>query len=73
MKQCVLDLMTVQTDLWLMISIAQVAYASWSKAALKEAEALSLRHRRLPECNGVLELSVIEALDLHVNPSGLHG
>lgn len=54
----------------LLIANWQIAYSAWNKAALKEAEALLLRHHRLPECNGMLELTVMEAQQLSVNTGG---
>ena len=47
--------------------LSQGAYSTWSKAALRETEGLLQRQLRLPECNGLLEVTVVRAEQLTLN------
>ena len=47
--------------------MSQGAYSTWSKAAQKETEGLLQRQLRLPECNGLLEVTVVRAEQLTLN------
>ena len=48
----------------------QEALAEWTQTALKETDAHLQRHLRLPELNGILEVTIAGAEGLSLNAKG---